>query len=240
MFATIARHYAATGAARAAQAPSSGDGAPRAATICVPAIEGVDVASALRRVLGNATLYIDLLRRYAEGQRDAPRKVSEALAAGDAQLARRIAHTLKGVSGNIGADAAQTAAETVEAAIAAGRTAEAEAAVPVLEKVVAATVTAVESALACLGAPLAGLGGDRRANAARGVSGRSLDEMLGKLRLYAEESDSEALDYLDSVRDDLSAQCEPEALRDLVAALRAYDFKAARDILKSIAPAGGR
>jgi two-component system, sensor histidine kinase and response regulator len=240
MFATIARHYAATGAARAAQAPSSGDGAPRAATICVPAIEGVDVAGGLRRVLGNKALYLDLLKRYAEGQRDAPRKVSEALSADDAQLARRIAHTLKGVSGNIGADAAQAAAETVEAAIAAGRTAEAGAAMPVLEKVVAATVTAVESALASIGAPHGGSGGDRRAGSAGISSGRSLDEMLGKLRLYVEESDSEALDYLESVREGLAAQCEPEALRDLVAALRAYDFKAARDILNSIAPAGGR
>jgi two-component system sensor histidine kinase/response regulator len=240
MFAVIARHYAATGAARPAQGPVGDQGVSPAAAPSMPAIEGVDAAGGLRRVLGNRALYFDLLRRYAEGQRDAPRKVSEALSAGDAQLARRIAHTLKGVSGNIGADAAQVAAETVEAAIAAGRTADAEAALPALERVVAATVSAVESALAGIESPPGGSGGGRRPGAAGGASGRSLDEMLGKLRLYAEESDSEALDYLESARDDLAEQCEPEALRDLVAALRAYDFKAARDILNSIAPAGGR
>jgi two-component system sensor histidine kinase/response regulator len=87
----------------------------------IPTIPGIDTASGLGRVMGNRRLYADLLERYREGQANAPDKVSAALSAGDRKLAERIAHTLKGLSGNIGADEVQSAAAVLEPAISSGK-----------------------------------------------------------------------------------------------------------------------
>ena len=83
----------------------------------VPAlsIEGVDVASGLRRVAGNRRLYMDLLRRFADGERAAPVLIGEALARGDGKTAERLAHTAKGSAGNLGIGGAQAAAGDLEA-----------------------------------------------------------------------------------------------------------------------------
>ena len=83
----------------------------------VPEIEGIDVKAGIRRVTGNTKLYLDLLRRFVEGQRDSAERIQGAIESGDRALAERIAHTVKGVAGNIGAADAQAAAGKLEASI---------------------------------------------------------------------------------------------------------------------------
>ena len=78
-------------------------GSRREAQGVIAALEGVDTRGGLARVMGNASLYIDLLGRFVSGQHDACTRIAQALDAGNAELARRLAHTLKGVAGNIGA-----------------------------------------------------------------------------------------------------------------------------------------
>ena len=53
--------------------------------------------------MGRSALYLALLRRFAVSQGDAIRRTRDALDGGDAPLAKRIVHTLKGVAGSIGA-----------------------------------------------------------------------------------------------------------------------------------------
>src|SRR4051812_405241 len=61
-----------------------------------PAIAGLDAAAGLRRVAGNRKLYLQVLRRFAEEQADAPHQIAAQLKAGDHSAAERTAHTLKG------------------------------------------------------------------------------------------------------------------------------------------------
>jgi len=68
----------------------------------------------LSRVGGNRKLYEKILRQFAEQQGPAPGHVAGALAKGDFSLAERLAHTLKGVAGNIGAGGVQSAAAALE------------------------------------------------------------------------------------------------------------------------------
>jgi two-component system sensor histidine kinase/response regulator len=68
----------------------------------------------LRRVRGNQTLYVNLLRQFASEQADAVGQIRAALTTGDLESATRLAHTLKGVAGNIGAGGVQNAAAVVE------------------------------------------------------------------------------------------------------------------------------
>ena len=67
----------------------------------IPAIPGVNIAEGLARVAGNKRLYRDLLRQFAMKQADAGAQIAAALVSGDRSIAERIAHTVKGVAGNL-------------------------------------------------------------------------------------------------------------------------------------------
>ncbi len=103
-------------AARAAAAPRA-EPAPAPAPAAPLQIEGLNTAAGLRRTLGKTDLYLNLLRKFEQGQQDVPAQIRSALDAGDMALAQRLAHTLKGVAGNIGAETLQAAAAELEHAI---------------------------------------------------------------------------------------------------------------------------
>ena len=78
------------------------------------AIPGLDTKDGLSRVAGNQKLYVKLLRQFNEQQAATVGQITDALIEGDVPLAERLAHTLKGVAGNIGAKEVQSAAGAVE------------------------------------------------------------------------------------------------------------------------------
>ena len=81
------------------------------------AIADLDAADGLRRVLGNRSAYVALLRRFASSQAGAATDIRTALSDGRTADAERGAHTLKGVAGNIGARELQREAGELEAAL---------------------------------------------------------------------------------------------------------------------------
>ena len=83
----------------------------------LPEVPGLNVAEGLRRVAGNKKLYRKLLRQFSNTEADAAQRIASALAENDRALAERLAHTVKGVAGNIGAAAVQNAAAHLEKAI---------------------------------------------------------------------------------------------------------------------------
>jgi two-component system sensor histidine kinase/response regulator len=104
--------------ARQAAAADVGPGGTSAGSVAAPAdlppVDGLDSADGLRRVGGNTKLYVKLLRQFASQQADAVGQIRAALAGNDADCATRLAHTLKGVAGNLGASQVQAAAAAVE------------------------------------------------------------------------------------------------------------------------------
>ena len=112
LFEAVGRFYKPAEGAPA-PAPPSGP-APQEA---LPSIAGLDTNDGLSRVGGNRKLYVKILRQFAEQQGPAADQVADALATGDHALAERLAHTLKGVAGNIGAAGVQSAAAALERAI---------------------------------------------------------------------------------------------------------------------------
>jgi CheY-like chemotaxis protein/HPt (histidine-containing phosphotransfer) domain-containing protein len=85
----------------------------------LPCLPGLDVKDGLARVAGNRKLYLKLLRQFVEQQGPAVAQISDALARNDASTAERLAHTVKGVAGNLGARPLQQIAGKVEKAISA-------------------------------------------------------------------------------------------------------------------------
>jgi signal transduction histidine kinase/CheY-like chemotaxis protein/HPt (histidine-containing phosphotransfer) domain-containing protein len=80
-------------------------------------ISGLDFEAGLRRVLGKKRSYINLLRKYVSGQKNTFLQLEEMLSKGEWNDAFRLIHTLKGVSGSIGAIQIQEKADILEAAI---------------------------------------------------------------------------------------------------------------------------
>ena len=80
----------------------------------LPKITGLNTADGLTRVAGNRKLYLKLLRQFAEQQGSALQQIEAALDKDDTALAERLAHTLKGVAGNIGAKSIQNTAAALE------------------------------------------------------------------------------------------------------------------------------
>ncbi len=138
MFSTLQRWLP-----RRAAAAQAAAGAPAPAEPAL-SIPGIDSAGGLRRVAGNHGLYRRLLEKYVEGQADAAQALRAALAAGDRATAERIAHTVKGVSGNIGAEAPAQAAAALEQAIRDGGGN--DALIAAFADAVAATVAAIRGA----------------------------------------------------------------------------------------------
>ncbi|HTR43582.1 MAG TPA: response regulator [Pseudomonadales bacterium] len=111
LFETVSRYYKTTDAAAPAK-PAAVQAAP--AENGVPDIRGLDTKDGLGRVAGNQKLYLKILRQFAEQQGPAVGQITDALSKGDAALAERLAHTLKGVAGNIGAKPVQMVSGDLE------------------------------------------------------------------------------------------------------------------------------
>jgi len=77
----------------------------------------IDLAAALDRVMGDRAMFLRLLVRFAGDYRDVTARLQAALDAGDAVLAQRIAHTLKGAAGMIEALPLRRLALDVELAL---------------------------------------------------------------------------------------------------------------------------
>ena len=121
LFETVQRHHK---AAPAAAAPVPAPAAPPASATAaadVPVVAGLDTADGLRRVAGNRKLYLKLLREFVAKQGPAADEAAAALVRGDRAVAERLAHTVKGVAGSLGAREVQEAAGALEKAISGAR-----------------------------------------------------------------------------------------------------------------------
>ena len=99
-----------------APAPPAGTTSRADAKALPEYLDGIDVVDGLKRVAGNRNLYRNLLLKFRQSQAHAVEDIREALAAGDHERAHRLAHTIRGVAGNIGAKELQAVATAVEAA----------------------------------------------------------------------------------------------------------------------------
>ncbi len=87
------------------------------AEVPLPALPGIDVSDGLRHTMGRQDVYLKLLRKFAANYRDAAEQSRTALAQGDRDTALRLAHTVKGLAGNVGAIVLQEAARHLESAL---------------------------------------------------------------------------------------------------------------------------
>jgi two-component system sensor histidine kinase/response regulator len=80
-------------------------------------LPGIDIPMGLKRTGGDAVLLHKILMNFLRDHHDDAQAILRALQAQDTALAQRITHTLKGVSGSIGAKSLQPAAIALDAAL---------------------------------------------------------------------------------------------------------------------------
>ncbi len=112
----------------------------------IPAIDGLDVEDGLARVGGNRKLYRDLLAKFRRDFASSTKDIRQNLAKDDLNTAERIAHTVKGVAGNIGAGGLQEKATELDEALKGEQEARYEALLAGFDEALQALTSALEKA----------------------------------------------------------------------------------------------
>ncbi|MCP5159111.1 MAG: response regulator [Gammaproteobacteria bacterium] len=193
----------------------------------LPSVPGLDITSGLRRSSNNRRLYRDLLGKYVAGHAEAVTRIRAALANADRATAERLAHTLKGVSGTLGASAIQQLAAALEQAL--GRQAD----TVELEPLLVQTGEALDALVAHLRAALA-TAGQSTAPAASIVDWGKLEPILTRLEMLLSDDDAEAADYLATHRAALAGALPIEPFLAIEKATNDYHFEAALQRLQTM------
>jgi polar amino acid transport system substrate-binding protein len=83
-------------------------------TLLPEQLPGLDLADGLRRLGGNHQLYTQILHKFRAGYAQTDLEIRRLMADGKKEDAQRLAHTLKGLAGNIGAGNLQAASAALE------------------------------------------------------------------------------------------------------------------------------
>jgi two-component system, sensor histidine kinase and response regulator len=191
----------------------------------LPVIDGLNVHAGLKSLRGNWASYERLLRVYMDSHQGDMAWLRESLAAGKQEEARRIAHSLKGASGTLGATGVQALAADLEAAIRIGAPyAEIERLSVQVDSVQIALVAALRAALPALPPIVAATAGSSLA--------------IEKLQRLLLADDMAAGDALRAALPELARQLPAETLVRLGRHVESYDFESALEILRTLKVGG--
>jgi two-component system sensor histidine kinase/response regulator len=187
----------------------------------LPEVAGLNTADGLMRVAGNRKLYRKLLRQFTSTEADAAQRIGSALAEKDHVLAERLAHTVKGVAGNIGAPAVQDAAARLEKAIAGSApAAEIEARRAALEECLAHLVQGLKVALK---AP--------EVEPAQAGDPEQMKGAVEQLSRYLAESDAAAIDCFESAEPQLRILFSQQEFERFASLVENFEFSEAYEEL---------
>jgi two-component system sensor histidine kinase/response regulator len=183
-------------------------------------IDGLDTKNGLQRVLGKKDLYLSMMRKFVSGQKDTVAEIRTNILSGDLATAERLAHTTKGVAGNIGATQVQALAAEIERAI---RDLEPrdilDSRLTALAQPLAKLVAAMEAALPAPRKPLQ-----------ISVDKVKLRAVCARLDALLADDDAAAADLLGEYADLLNSAFPNSFLR-MDDAIKSFNFEAARSVL---------
>ncbi len=135
----------------------------------------------LSRVSGNTKLYASLLGKFHRDYAGISGQIRSALSGGDTESALRMAHTIKGVAGTIGAPDLQRRAELLESALAVSSGLTDESALVPFEQELVRVIRDLDPVVACLaGEEASSAGGSEPGDVARLAS--MLERLLPEMR----------------------------------------------------------
>jgi len=187
-------------------------------------IAGIDTKTALKRTGGNPKRYASLLERFADSESQVVSEIRRALAANDTSTARRLAHSLKGAAGNLGAESLSELAAKAEAAL--GRNQGVDAALEALSGSLYAVVAGIRAALP--GEPVP-------SSSDASVDSTTMAESLARLKQLLETDDGEAADFLLDARPVLLKFLTREEIATLQGQVGSFDYAHALQSVSQVA-----
>ncbi len=216
MFNTIAKWVKSSGAI---PAPSSKYSEPLGSVDEIPDLAGIDTVKGLATVQGNKALYLKLLTKFKDSQESFVNDYSKALEQSDRELALRLAHSLKGVAGNIGATEIYNAAGRLEAATQNN----ADDCESILSEV-AEHLESVITQLKKITPPKHQLSADGAA-----LDRSKITADLKKLEALLEDDDTDATEVFDELSSSTGELLDSKLMKKLSDEIGSYDFTAALD-----------
>ncbi len=179
-------------------------------------LPGIDVKAGLRTVQGNAKLYRKLLLTFRNTQAHFEETFRKTQNETDPHAAARLAHTLAGVAGNLGAMGVYNAAKALEQGCIRQLTSRQ---IGTLLKKTAASLEIVLKGLSqCRNLE------EQAATPANQVSEADARPLLEHLRDLLEQDDTSAIEVANQLRDALTMQRHADILEMLLTAVKGYEF----------------
>jgi two-component system sensor histidine kinase/response regulator len=192
----------------------------------LPVIDGLDVELGLKYMAGMKPLYFSVLSKYVTNQVNTSTQLRAALKTNDYITAERIVHTVKGLSGNIGASNLQEMAAEIEALIKNGVARDViENKIVPFEKAQMLVITSIQAALLPDSATVITLVDSDRSKGAI---------VLTRLNELLRNHDCEASDLLDEHLDLLRSLLDMQTFTNVESAIRQYDFEKALQSLNTM------
>ncbi len=200
---------------------------PTETAVLPNALPGLDIADGVRRVGGNRQLYLTILTQFLDDYVDGAERMGLFLGDGRNEDAERLAHTLKGVGGSIGAAALQGCAATIESALRSG-TAPGVDAVAGFEKALTEVLAAVREVTA--------VSSDAKPTEHAGVSMDKATVMvhLDGLSQALEQFDHRAVELIQTVRPALVEAGFGTLIEKMANEVSDFEFEAAAVTLNTV------
>ena len=192
----------------------------------IVAIEGIDIKAALRVVAGKQSLLNKMLTTFVADQSQATDAIKDALQNKDNELAKRLAHTLKGTAASIGAMQLQEIAAKIEGYFTK----------PYDDEVFNNDLHFCEIELTNvtknISLALSDINKDTDNNVAKPLNLESVKVTVDKLSEYLENNDTEANQLLDTFQHDLSCLFGEEVFSLIKDSIENFDYDTAATMVK--------
>lgn len=183
--------------------------------IGIPQMRGIDIENGLSRVMKNEKLFITLLIKFAKSRQSSETELMQALNTGDYPTARRVAHTIKGVAGNIGAVELYELASSTES-VYKQEGVDSQEALQAGQKLIAEFTLVADDILLKLEGP-----------PQQSTNSMATDAEIGKLKKLLSEYDGSAVSYFEEISGKLAASTSEEKAKKIGDYIRSYDFESA-------------
>jgi two-component system, sensor histidine kinase and response regulator len=222
LFAILQQFCRSGGSALAAVVDAHPPALPLTTDAVMSPILGLDTQQGVARVGGKPEFYQKMLIGFYEQFHAAPETLRTALAQGETDIALRLAHTLKGLSGSLGMTAVHPAAAALELAL---RTQD-ETVTTRLEELNALLVPLLEQLRMLASAVPA------EPELTSGVDVAVLNQQLSRLRQLLSEGDAEAIDLWNEHASAFAGLFNASTMRRIRIALDHFDFDAVLGLLQ--------
>ncbi|CAK0763935.1 two-component system, sensor histidine kinase and response regulator [Gammaproteobacteria bacterium] len=179
----------------------------------LPEMPGINTNEGLSRMSGNVHAYYRLLMKFANNHENTVTEIRQAVDYGDHALAVRLAHTLKGVAGTIGAIPLHQAARDLEMALI-------NADIDLIDGLMISTDDELERVVAIIRATRQ----TERTMVCGSISMENIVPRLKNLRDILTRYDSEAEDVLSKIIEEVSDPALLASLQALNVQIARYDF----------------